>query len=119
MSRTELKLLVKCDPDSIGLNSENAGKCFGFGTPQRLLAFEPIVHSQRFYVVFPFFAAPMNLNRRRFIGGTSAGITAAGIAAQLESSSATPQDPFAPPEPGQVAEFFDKALYISDPSHET
>jgi hypothetical protein len=50
----------------------------------------------------------MNLNRRRFIGGTSAGITAAGIAAQLESSSATPQDPFAPPEPGQVAEFFDK-----------
>lgn len=108
MSRTELKLLVKCDPDSIGLNSENAGKCFGFGTPQPLLVFEPIVHSQRFYVVLPFFAAPMNLNRRRFIGGTSAGITAAGIAAQLESSSATPQDPFAPPEPGQVAEFFDK-----------
>ena len=50
----------------------------------------------------------MNLNRRRFIGGTSAGITAAGIAAQLESSAATPQDPFAPQEPGQIAQFFDK-----------
>ncbi len=50
----------------------------------------------------------MNLNRRHFIGGTSAGVAAAGIAAQLEANLVTAQDPFAPPEPGQVAEFFKK-----------
>lgn len=50
----------------------------------------------------------MNLNRRHFIGGTSAGVAAAGIAAQLEANLVTAQDPFAPPEPAQVAEFFKK-----------
>lgn len=50
----------------------------------------------------------MNLNRRRFIGGTSAGVAAAGVAAQLEANFVAAQDPFAPPEPGQVAEFFKK-----------